>query len=656
MTITWFWIYQNFEHLRELLLTLGDSSDISILLGTIFKNLPSGLKVVLEGSSQPELVCEKENIKIPLNYNMDNTWQFAASKFFEACRNNFKQIELKSESQSLFDKNADDKDWGYAVYSSHTEELNSSSKRTFSGILDIQLANIPTLKSYSQDGSLKLEIYGTDSELDISLSANNIESFNVIVLNISLEEKIYFDRKGQKSHKMHVWYLKYKHEGGYCMFFFFRPSTIFSRKTQDITRYLRSQNIRVRITAASELGESGDFGLKNLHAVLEKALEFTDLKCIKNRKNEQKDQSCSAVVSSDQTKIVTSECSDGQTVNNEEEDDSFLYKNRASTLMNSEQFNDIVINCSGPNHLIEDFYMEINHWKDLQIDPTILSNITSSDRLNWIKPTPIQNRCLPILLNRKNVMCAAHSGLGKTGAYAISLLTSIKKLERPGNSNGIKPYALVVGPTQNSVLQIHFEFLRLAKNTGIRCEYLVKGNCVDQLKRCTGCDILVTSICQLKDFINKKEVTLDYCKFLIIDDADKVFESRFKDDLDDLKMRMKGLETSAVFSQVLTNEHQIIAGKYICGDYLYVTSGIRINEVETEIPNSEVDSPPTSTVEPDDDFKKKSIQKIKDLCNEDPERIINFLVKHELIEDFLKEYGSVIDWSVLCNLILELLL
>ena len=125
-------------------------------------------------------------------------------------------------------------------------------------------------------------------------------------------------------------------------------------------------------------------------------------------------------------------------------------------------------------------------------------------------------------MNQKDVICCAPPRSGKTGAYAIPLLNSIINLRRFGPDHTIEPYVLVIGPSKNVVMEIHSEFIRLAKNTGIKCEYVVNGN-ADQLNRCIGCDVFVVSIWQLKDLMSKKEVSMKKCKFFIIDEAIDVF-------------------------------------------------------------------------------------------------------------------------------------
>ena len=75
------------------------------------------------------------------------------------------------------------------------------------------------------------------------------------------------------------------------------------------------------------------------------------------------------------------------------------------------------------------------------------------------------------------------------------------------------------------VQQIQREFVKLAKQTGIKCEYAVGQHAVrDQLDRCAGCDVLIATPGRLNDFVGKGKVLLDNCDFFIIDEADRMLE------------------------------------------------------------------------------------------------------------------------------------
>lgn len=103
----------------------------------------------------------------------------------------------------------------------------------------------------------------------------------------------------------------------------------------------------------------------------------------------------------------------------------------------------------------------------------------------------------------------------------------------------IKPYALIIGPTRELVQQIQREFVKLAKNTNIKCEYAVGQHAVrDQLDRCAGCDVLVATPGRLNDFVGKNKVSLDNCEYFIIDEADRMLEMGFQEILNELTIKI----------------------------------------------------------------------------------------------------------------------
>ena len=103
-------------------------------------------------------------------------------------------------------------------------------------------------------------------------------------------------------------------------------------------------------------------------------------------------------------------------------------------------------------------------FKDLEIIQPILRAL---DEEGYSNPTPIQEKSIPSLLNRRNLLGCAQTGTGKTAAFAIPILQNLYNAKSLKNkARGIK--AVVVTPTRELAIQIQESFTKYGKYTGIR--------------------------------------------------------------------------------------------------------------------------------------------------------------------------------------------
>ena len=143
------------------------------------------------------------------------------------------------------------------------------------------------------------------------------------------------------------------------------------------------------------------------------------------------------------------------------------------------------------------------------------------------KPTPVQRKAIPLLLEDADLLGIAQTGTGKTAAFTLPLLQNI-------NEDGIKPLpsttrALILAPTRELALQIsdsiktygfHFNLRHTVVMGGVS-----QGAQVNALKR--GVDILVATPGRLLDLINQRRLKLSECEYLIIDEADRMLDMGF---------------------------------------------------------------------------------------------------------------------------------
>jgi ATP-dependent RNA helicase RhlB len=145
--------------------------------------------------------------------------------------------------------------------------------------------------------------------------------------------------------------------------------------------------------------------------------------------------------------------------------------------------------------------------------------------------TPVQEAVIPRALRGEDVAAQAQTGTGKTAAFLISLFS--RMIKNPPVDLGDSPQALIIAPTRELADQIYHEAARLGKFTGFRLLAVYGGvdyqKQMDTLKK--GVDVLVGTPGRLIDYFKQHVYSLKKTRYLIIDEADRMFDMGFIDDL-----------------------------------------------------------------------------------------------------------------------------
>lgn len=147
--------------------------------------------------------------------------------------------------------------------------------------------------------------------------------------------------------------------------------------------------------------------------------------------------------------------------------------------------------------------------------------------IGFSTPTPIQEQSIPIVLDGKDILGAAQTGTGKTGAFVIPILNRI--LEHP--SEGTK--TLILSPTRELAQQIDEQIFALGYHTGISSATIIGGE--DFAKQAeairAGVDIIVATPGRLIDQMKVLDVDFSHIKFLVLDEADRMLDMGFLPDV-----------------------------------------------------------------------------------------------------------------------------
>lgn len=167
-------------------------------------------------------------------------------------------------------------------------------------------------------------------------------------------------------------------------------------------------------------------------------------------------------------------------------------------------------------------------FKDLTISDPILKALANK---NYDKPTPIQERAIPVALEGRDLLGIAQTGTGKTAAFAIPIIQQLNQTLVKGRKREIN--ALILTPTRELAIQIEECFTDYAKYTSLRSVVIFGGvnqrPQVERLKQ--GVDILIATPGRLLDLIHQKLISLDAIRHFVLDEADRMLDMGFIHDI-----------------------------------------------------------------------------------------------------------------------------
>ncbi len=188
-------------------------------------------------------------------------------------------------------------------------------------------------------------------------------------------------------------------------------------------------------------------------------------------------------------------------------------------------------------------------FKDLQLNKPILKAIAEA---GYDTPTLVQEKTIPFVLDKKDVIVSAQTGTGKTAAFAIPILRLLfDKQDTPIKGKKIK--ALIVSPTRELAIQIEQHFKTLSTYTNLRTTVVFGGTSIepqkDILKK--GIDILVATPGRLLDLHKQDIINLDYIETLVLDEADLMLDMGFIDAIKKIERLCPDNKQTLLFSATI---------------------------------------------------------------------------------------------------------
>lgn len=185
-----------------------------------------------------------------------------------------------------------------------------------------------------------------------------------------------------------------------------------------------------------------------------------------------------------------------------------------------------------------------NSFENLIKDKQILQAITN---IGITKPTEIQEKVIPLILDGKNIIAQSATGTGKTIAFLAGILPSITKKN--------KVQCLIIVPTRELANQVYEETKKIGKIKEIQACVVFGGTSIgDQARRLKHADIVIGTPGRLIDQIGRRNLKLEEIKYLVLDEADRMCDMGFYEDISQIIGYLPKERQSLFFSATITDD------------------------------------------------------------------------------------------------------
>jgi len=198
----------------------------------------------------------------------------------------------------------------------------------------------------------------------------------------------------------------------------------------------------------------------------------------------------------------------------------------------------------------------------------------------YTAPTAIQSRAIPLAVAGRDIIGCAQTGTGKTAAFVLPMLNYF--LKHAPSHKGRHTRGLVLTPTRELAQQVEEFITGYGRFANMQSIAIFGGvNMENQIKRLRrGMDIVVATPGRLLDHINRRTVDLSHVEILVIDEADRMFDMGFIQDVRKIISRVPAKRQTLLFSATMSPEVKLLVAS-IQNDPELIEIGERRKPVET---------------------------------------------------------------------------
>ena len=194
--------------------------------------------------------------------------------------------------------------------------------------------------------------------------------------------------------------------------------------------------------------------------------------------------------------------------------------------------------------------------------------------MNFIDPTPIQEKSIPVILEKKDLLASAQTGTGKTAAFGLPILSML-------GSHG-KLRALILEPTRELAFQVGEALKDYGRLTNLRSLVIFGGVGYEKQKEALnrGVDIVIATPGRLLDLLEQEAISLHSIQHLVLDECDRMLDMGFLPDVSKIIKKTPTSRQTLLFSATLPPEIQSICS-WALVDPLRIEIGVLRSPAET---------------------------------------------------------------------------
>ncbi len=173
----------------------------------------------------------------------------------------------------------------------------------------------------------------------------------------------------------------------------------------------------------------------------------------------------------------------------------------------------------------------------------------------FLKPTEIQEKAIPLAIAGKDIIGSSATGSGKTLAFASSIIENLKPNDYV--------QALIMTPTRELAEQVATSISHFSKNKHLNVLAVYGGVDISgQIRKISHADILVGTPGRILDHLQRRTLRLDYIKFLVLDEVDRMFDMGFRHDVETIIKQCPVNRQTMMFSATISSDLDYLAKKY----------------------------------------------------------------------------------------------
>jgi ATP-dependent RNA helicase DeaD len=206
---------------------------------------------------------------------------------------------------------------------------------------------------------------------------------------------------------------------------------------------------------------------------------------------------------------------------------------------------------------------------DLGLNRDVLNAVKAA---GFIKPSPIQEQAIPVVLAGRDMVGQAHTGTGKTAAFGLPALSNMKR------NNGVE--ILVITPTRELATQVSDELFKYGRNMGARTVTVYGGSSykrqIDLIER--GASVVVATPGRLLDILKKNMLSEFTPSVVVLDEADEMLDMGFLDDINEIFSYLPSSRQTLLFSATMPKPIKLLAERILDNpEFISITKGETTN-------------------------------------------------------------------------------